>query len=114
LDETIETINPHRAIDFITKNAQQYGIAKASRIEAENLLKTVKSMLMNEESGSVAAKEAYAYSHDKYIEACGKIKEFMQEEEYLRHMLDAAKLRIDIWKVNEYTKRTEMKVGIHE
>ena len=69
-------------------------------------------MLMNEESGSVASKEAYAYSHDKYIEACGRIKEFMEEEEYLRHMLDAAKLRIDVWKVNEYTKRTEMKVGI--
>ena len=114
MDETIETINPHKAVEYIQKNAQQYAIAKASRIESENLLKTVKAMLMNEESGSVAAKEAYAYSHDKYIEACGKIKEFMQEEEYLRHMLDAAKLRIDIWKVNEYTKRTEMKVGIHE
>ena len=36
----------------------------------------------------------------------------MTEEEYLRHMLDAAKLKIDIWKVNEYTKRTEMRTGI--
>ena len=67
---------------------------------------------MNEESGSVASKEAYAYSHDTYIDACARIKEFMQEEEYLRHMLDAAKLRIDVWKVNEYCKRTEMKMGI--
>lgn len=114
MDETIETINPHKAVEYIQKHAQQYAIAKASRIESENLLKTVKAMLMNEESGSVASKEAYAYSHDQYIEACAKIKQFMQEEEYLRHMLDAAKLRIDIWKVNEYTKRTEMKVGIHE
>ena len=112
MDETIETINPNLAIEYITKNAQKYAISKASRIESENLLKTVKAILMNEESGSVASKEAFAYSHDKYIEACGKIKEYMQEEEYLRHMLDAAKLRIDVWKVNEYTKRTEMKVGI--
>ena len=112
MDETIETINPNLAIEYITKNAGKYAIAKASRIESENLLKTVKAILMNEESGSVASKEAYAYSHDKYIEACAKIKEFMQEEEYLRHMLDAAKMRIDVWKVNEYTKRTEIKVGI--
>jgi hypothetical protein len=112
LDETLKTIDPQKAIEYIAKNAEAYAVAKASRIESENLLKTVKATLMNEESGSVAAKEVYAYSHDQYIEACGKIKEYMQTEEYLRHMIDAAKLKIDIWKVNEYTKRTEMKVGI--
>ena len=112
MDETITQIDPNRAIAYIMENATPYSIAKGSRIESEHLLKTVKAILMNEESGSVASKEAYAYSHDKYIEACAKIKEFMQEEEYLRHMLDAAKLRIDVWKVNEYCRRTEMKVGI--
>jgi hypothetical protein len=112
MDETIETINPHKAVEFITQNAEKYAVAKASRIEAEALLKTTKALLMNEETGTIGAKEAYAYSHERYIEMCAKIKEFMQEEEYLRHMIDAAKMRVDIWKVQEYTKRTEMKVGI--
>lgn len=110
--ETIETINPHKAIQYIQENAQKYAIAKASRVELESLLKTVKSMLMNEESGSVAAKEAYAYSHDRYIESCAEIKKHMVQEEYYRHMIDAAKMRIEVWKVQQYTLRTEMKVGI--
>ena len=63
MDETIETINPHKAIAFIQENANAYSIAKGSRIESEHLLKTVKAILMNEESGSVASKEAYALSH---------------------------------------------------
>ena len=112
MDETIETINPHKAIAFIQENANAYSIAKGSRIESEHLLKTVKAILMNEESGSVASKEAYALSHDTYIEKIEEIKKYTIEEEYLKMMLDAAKARIEVRKVQEYSKRAEMKAGL--
>jgi len=112
MDETIQTIDPHRAIAYIVEKAEEYSVAKGSRIESEHLLKTVKAILMNEESGSVASKEAYALSHDTYIEKIEEIKKYTIEEEYLKMMLDAAKARIEVWKVQEYSKRAEMKAGL--
>jgi len=67
---------------------------------------------MGEESGSVALKEAYALSHDTYIQKIEEIKKYTVQEEYLKMMLDAAKARIEVWKVQEYSKRAEMKAGI--
>jgi uncharacterized membrane-anchored protein YjiN (DUF445 family) len=112
MDETIPQIDPHKAIAYIMENATPYSIAKGSRIESEHLLKTVKAILMNEESGSVASKEAYALSHDTYIEKIEEIKKYTVEEEYLKMMIDAAKARIEVWKVQEYSKRAEIKAGL--
>jgi uncharacterized membrane-anchored protein YjiN (DUF445 family) len=112
MDETIQTIDPHRAIAYIVEKAEEYSVAKGSRIESEHLLKTVKAILMNEESGSVALKEAYALSHDTYIQKIEEIKKYTIQEEYLKMMLDAAKARIEVWKVQEYSKRAEMKAGL--
>ena len=75
----------------------------------ERFLKTVKSQLMNEESGTLGAKEAYAYSHTKYIDILEALKTAEISKEHLKYMLDAAKLKVEVWKVLEYNRRVEIK-----
>ena len=52
----------------------------------------------------------YAYAHPDYVELLFQIKNAIAEEEELRWKLEAAKLRVEVWKTEEYTKRVEMKL----
>jgi len=107
-----EEIDPTKAIDFIARESKNYAQAYSDANHLERFLKTIKSQLMNEESGTLGAKEAYAYSHPKYIEMLDALKTAENQREHLKYMLDAAKLKIEVWRVMEYTKRTEMKLGM--
>ena len=107
-----EEIDPIKAIDFIARESKNYAQAYADANHLERFLKTVKSQLMNEESGTLGAKEAYAYSHTKYIDILEALKTAEISKEHLKYMLDAAKLKVEVWRVLEYTKRTEMKLGL--
>lgn len=102
-------IDPNKAIEYIQLNSSAYAKAKAERVFIENNLRVVKAKLMNKEDGTLGAKEAYAYSHIDYETQLNGLKAAVEIEEHLKYMLEAAKLRVEIWKVNEYTKRTEMK-----
>lgn len=102
-------IDPHKAVEYIILNAPKYAEAKANRVFIENYLRTVKSRLMGDEDGTLGAKEAYAYGHPDYEQQVRALKIATEEEEKLRYMLKAAELRIEIFKVNEYSKRQEMK-----
>jgi hypothetical protein len=104
-----EEIDPIKAIDFIARESKNYAQAYADANHLERFLKTVKSQLMNEESGTLGAKEAYAYSHTKYIEILEALKTAEISKEHLKYMLDAAKLKVEIWKVLEYNRRVEIK-----
>jgi hypothetical protein len=102
-------IDPNKAIEYIVLNAPLYAQAKANRVFIENNLRVVKARLMNQEDGTLGAKEAFAYAHPEYEMQVIGLKQAVEEEEKLRYMLEAAKLRVEIWKTNEFTKRTEMK-----
>lgn len=103
-------VDPNEAINYIIKHAPLYAKAKADRVHIENYLRVVKSKLMlTQDEGTQGAKEAYAYSHPSYEEQLNAMKVATEEEERLRYMIEAAKLRVEIFKVQEYTKRTEMK-----
>lgn len=102
-------VDPHKAVEYIILNAPKYAEAKANRVFIENYLRTVKSRLMSDEEGTLGAKEAYAYGHADYEQQVRALKIATEEEEKLRYMLKAAELRIEIFKVNEYSKRQEMK-----
>ena len=104
-----EEIDPIKAIDFIARESKNYAQAYADANHLERFLKTVKSQLMNEESGTLGAKEAYAYSHTKYIEILEALKTAEISKEHLKYMLDAAKLKVEVWKVLEYNRRVEIK-----
>jgi hypothetical protein len=100
----------HKAIDFILTNASKFAQAKATRVQLEEYRKSKKAILANLEEGSLGAKEMFAYAHPEYIQLLFDIKEAIAQEEELRWKLEAAKLRVEVWKTEEYTKRVEMKL----
>jgi hypothetical protein len=103
--------NPaHLAINFILTNASKYAEAKATRVQLEEFRKSKKAMLASEEEGSLGAKEMYAYAHRDYVALLMQIKDAIALEEELRWKLEAAKLRVEVFKVEEYTRRVEMKL----
>ena len=102
-------IDPHKAIQYIIEKAPEYAKAKADRVFIENYLRTLKSRLMAEESGTLGAKEAYAYAHMDYEVQLRGLRDAVEKEENLRYMIEAAKLRVEVFKTQEYTKRTELK-----
>jgi hypothetical protein len=79
-------------------------------VQLEEFRKSKKAMLMAEEEGSLGAKEIYAYAHRDYVDLLFQIKEAVIQEEELKYKLEAAKLRVEVWKTEEYTKRVEMKL----
>ena len=104
-------IEPLKAIEYIQRNAGIYAQAKANRIYIENYLKTVKARLMGDsDEKAIGAKEMDAYASSIYVEQLDGLKAAIEIEETLRYMLEAAKMKVEIWKVQEYTKRTEMKM----
>ena len=100
----------HKAIDFILTNASKFAQFKATRVQLEEYRKSKKAILMSNEEGTLGAKEIYAYAHPEYVALLMDIKQAISEEEELRWKLEAAKLRVEVWKTEEYTKRVEMKL----
>ena len=104
-------IDPTRAIVFIQENALPYAQAKADRLFIEGYLKSVKAILMNESDlSSLGAKEQFAYSNIRYQEQLNALRLAVEQEERLKYLMDAAKMKVEVWKTQEYTKRTEMKM----
>ena len=100
----------NKAVTFILENAARYAQAKATRVQLEEYRKSKKAILMSNEEGTLGAKEMYAYAHADYVDLLFQIKEAIAQEEELRWKLEAAKLRVEVWKTEEYTKRVEMKL----
>lgn len=104
-------IDPTKAIEYIQKHADIYANAKSNRIKIESYLKYLKATLMNRcEASSLGAKETYAYSHPEYLEQINGLKQAVNDEEYMKYMLEAARMKVEVWKTQEYTKRVEMKL----
>lgn len=104
-------LNPaHMAINFILTNASKYAEAKATRVQLEEYRKSKKAILMSEEDGTLGNKEIYAYAHADYVALLFDIKAAIAQEEELRWKLEAAKLRVEVFKVEEYTRRVEMRL----
>ena len=104
---------PLKAIQFIAENSRAYAKAKAQRVLIENSLRSVKARLMNEcDAKTLGDREAYAYAHDDYLIQVKGLAEAVEQEEALRWLMEAAKMKVDIWKTNQFTQRTEMKLGL--
>lgn len=100
-----------KAINYIRDNAPEFAKAKATRIYLENFLKSKKAMLMaDSDSSSLGAKEMEALAHPAYLELLAGLREAVEQEERLRHMLEGAKLRFEQWRVESYNQRSEAKL----
>jgi len=103
-------INPEKAIRYIQEHAEKYAKAKGDVAFTENYLKVIKAQQMNKsESGSLGQREADAYASHEYQESIKANKQAVEEEAHLKWMLTAAQARIEVWKTQEYSKRSEMR-----
>jgi hypothetical protein len=109
-------MDPHKAIDYIIHNANRYAQAKANRIFIEEFRKSKKALLMKDALArgyeAVNAQEREAYSDPEYIEILKGIKEATKQEEELKWLLEAARMRIDVWRTEQATARSQVSVTL--
>ena len=106
-DFNMETIDPHKSIDYMIKNAKAYAQAKAKVTYLTEFRKSKKAILFASAMGNtIADKESYAYSHPEYLELLEGLKAAVEEAERLRWMLVAAQARIDVYRTQEASNRS--------
>ena len=103
--------DPHKAIDFMIAKAKVYAQAKANRMYLEEFRKSKKALLMKEALArgyeAVNAQDREAYADPEYLEILSGIKEAAREEEELKWLLEAARMRVDVWRTEQATARTQ-------
>ena len=106
INQSMRSIDPQEAVDFILKNASRYAEAHSQRVYLENMTKVIKSKLIQDcKNEPTSRAEAYAVSHPDYKVNIEGIKAAMFEEDKLRWFLEAAKLRAEIWRTQEASNR---------
>jgi hypothetical protein len=100
--------DPNKAIDYVIANAGKFAQAKANRIYLEEFRKSKKALLMNQSTEkTVNAREQYAYSHDEYLTLLDGLKAAIEVEEKLKWELEAARLRVEIFKTQSFADRQQ-------
>jgi hypothetical protein len=95
--------------DFIRDQSHNYARAKAERVHLEHFRKAKRAILFQDApDGTVADKEAYTYAHVDYISLLDAIKIAVEEEERLKYQLQAATLKIEIWRTQSSNNRAGM------
>jgi hypothetical protein len=94
-------INVFKALDFIRDHAEKYAQAKSNRVQLEEMRKVIKAQLMQkaQQEGATASatQERDAYAHPSYAEHLKALGAAVEEEERLRWMIEAAKLKVSVW-----------------
>ena len=62
---------------------------------------------MAEETGTLGAKEAFAYSHARYIEQLQGLREAVAIKTEIKWRMEAAKLKFEFWKTQQFNNRVE-------
>ena len=104
---------PHAAVDFILKNAPAFAKSKAQRVYLEEFRKSKKALLMKDAltKGIEAAnaQEREAYSHPEYLDLLKGLAEAIEIEEELKWKMEAARMRVDIWRTEQANERMQVK-----
>ena len=108
INDSMTSIDPNKAINFIIDNAPKFAEAKSNRVYLENFLKVKKAQLMQDcKNEPVSRAESYALAHPDYLVIVEGIKIAMLEEEKLKYFLEAARLRAEIWRTTEASNRNQ-------
>lgn len=100
--------DPNKAVDYIIQHAGKFAAAKANRVYLTEFRKSKKALLMAQSPAKTAAeREQYAYAHEDYLGLLGGIKAAVEIEEELSWRLEAAKIRVDIWRSQEASNRNQ-------
>jgi len=101
----IEEINVDKSLDFIRDNAEKLAEAKATRIYLEQFRKSKKALLMNDVEGAEHIRSSHAYSDEGYLLLLENYRDAVREEEYLKWMMTAAQLKIDVYRTQQANNR---------
>jgi hypothetical protein len=95
-----------RAVDYIRDHAKTSAQARGELIYLEGFGKSLKAMLMkHSDSKSAAGQERDAYASDKWSEHCGLLRDATVTYETERGLIDAAKMRIEVWRSESANNR---------
>ena len=97
-----------RAVDWMRDNASRMAQERAERLYMEQWIKTVKATLQMEQQGvSAAAAEIVALASPKYMAALQAYRDAIKADETNRFLVAAAEAKIDAWRSQESTRRSE-------
>ena len=101
--------NVEESARFIRENAGSYGNAKGRRVYLDEFRKSKKALLMKDalRKGIEAAnaQEREAYANPEYVELISGLAAAVEEEETLRWQMEAAKMRVEIWRTEQANNR---------
>jgi len=98
--------DPHESINYIYKNAPEYGKAKGRVAELEAYKSSLKAILMKQSyETAIGAQEREAYAHPDYQNLCKAIGEATEAAETLKWRLESARMKFEAYKVQEYNNR---------
>jgi hypothetical protein len=103
--------DPHEAIDFIFKTAPQYAKACGELAQLEAFRHSLKAIKMAQtDEQSLGGQEREAYRSQDYQDLCKAIGVATEQKEALRWQLEAARMRVDIWRTEQASNRNLEKI----
>lgn len=97
-----------KAVDWLRDSAGAAAKARAERIYMESYVKTVLAQeSLKAPETSAAARESFARTTPAYLATLQALKEAVEIDEVNRFMRDAAGAKIEAWRTQESTRRTE-------
>ena len=95
-----------KAIDYIRDNSGAAAKAKADRLHIEVFRKSKHAILFGlSPAKTVAASEAWAYAHPEYLELLEGYKVAIEQDEKLKWLMEAAKLKVEVWRTVQANQR---------
>jgi hypothetical protein len=91
-----------KALDFLRDSAEAAAVNRSNRVYMEEFRKSLKAQLMSDNIDmAVNAQEREAYKNVEYITHLEAMKEAIYEDEKLRFLIEAAKIKISAWQTME-------------
>ena len=91
-----------KALDFLRDSAEAAAVNRSNRVYMEEFRKSLKAQLMSDNIDmAVNAQEREAYKNVEYITHLEAMKEAIYQDEKLRFLIEAAKIKISAWQTME-------------
>ena len=91
-----------KALDFLRDSAESAAVNRSNRVYMEEYRKSLKAQLMSDNLDmAVNAQEREAYRNVEYITHLEAMKEAIYQDEKLRFLIEAAKIKISAWQTME-------------
>lgn len=98
-----------KALDYLVNSASKLSQAKADYSYVDDFKRVLKAQLMKEHPEMTAAgQEREAYSDPRYNQHLHAIKTAEAQYLHIQYLIDAAKVRIDVWRTQSSNERAKL------